>query len=111
MTTTASTRTRTAATCMPMFHLRQGVKLGGVEGSEAMLFPAAAFHDPQGQEEEEKRQREIKDHGPGINDAAGKIVQLPEQGEASEHAGAPIESLGQFIGQEGQQEQARREDQ
>src|SRR6266436_6338637 len=105
MATTAATRKMRKKTWNAAPHLSPREKLGLGLDSVAMLFPAAALDDTQGEVKKEKRQREVKDDGAGIHHAAGEVVHLVGQGKTAQQARLPACADGQLVGQEREQEQ------
>src|SRR5882672_12457579 len=93
----ATTATRPTTLPKPMPHRRPREKLGGSWRSADMLFPAAAVHDAQRQEQEQERQGHKRNNRPRVQDATGKILHLVRNGEAVQQVAEAAEFSAQFI--------------
>src|SRR5271165_6377548 len=109
MTTTASTSTTNRTRLQMMLHLRQGEKLGREPVSFAILFPAAAFHDPQGQEQKEQRQAAHEDDWPRVHHAAHEVMHLLEEVETGKRLSLPGSGDGEAVDEPGEHVHAHAE--
>src|SRR5258706_13238443 len=106
MTTSASAATIPTPTLKPMVHLCAAENVGLECASWSMLFPAAAFHDPQCQEEKKHRETETKGRRARVQYTEGKTLHVFHHGNVSKQPCHPAGLQLDAVGQKTEQEQA-----